>query len=234
MMQPDAEVLQALLHAAPDALLAVGQAVRVLGLGLQPHQVDDVDDAHLQVGQVLAGKYKAGSVPELWDGSAGERIGRLIAGTESDEVNSTAAREFAHTLGSSQTFQLRRQDERRDEEAGEQGSGSRRRSSPESGATATQAKQRTARKLTARLAFRPALSAPELEQRVREGMAVRQTKLTEQHTLDDFLERQPDAVLMFVVQNGQATVVAKDTAVPQEDATLVALVRPRSEVAGGR
>ena len=32
--------------------LAVGQPVRVLGVGLQPHQVDDVDDADLQLGQI--------------------------------------------------------------------------------------------------------------------------------------------------------------------------------------
>ena len=77
------------------------------------------------------------------------------------------------------------------------------------------------------------LSAPELEQLVRDGMTVRQTKLTEQHTLDDFLERQPDAVLMFAVQDGHATVVARNTTVPQTGATLVALVRPR-EANGGR
>ena len=34
--------------------LAVGQPVRVLALVLQPHEVDDVDDAHLQVRQVPA------------------------------------------------------------------------------------------------------------------------------------------------------------------------------------
>ena len=34
--------------------LGVGQAVRVLGVGLEPHQVDDVDDPDLEVGQVLA------------------------------------------------------------------------------------------------------------------------------------------------------------------------------------
>ena len=34
--------------------VAVGQAVRMLALRLQRHQVDDVDDADLQLGQVLA------------------------------------------------------------------------------------------------------------------------------------------------------------------------------------
>ncbi len=34
--------------------LRVGQAVGMLGVGLQAHQVHDVDDAHPQLGQVLA------------------------------------------------------------------------------------------------------------------------------------------------------------------------------------
>src|SRR5690606_34907648 len=36
-------------------------------------------------------------------------IGSLVAGTFDDETNSTAAREFAHTLGSQRTFTVRRQ-----------------------------------------------------------------------------------------------------------------------------
>lgn len=160
-------------------------------------------------------------------------IGSLVAATYDDETNSTAAREFAHTLGSQQTFQLRRQGERPAEETAPPAASGRRRGSS-GGTTATQSRQRTARKLTARVAFRPALSAPELEQRVRDGMAVRQTKLTEQHTLDDFLERQPDAVLMFAVQDGHASVITRSTAVPQSGATVVALVRPRGEAGGGR
>lgn len=79
------------------------------------------------------------------------------------------------------------------------------------------------------MAFDPPLSAPELEQRVREGMRVRQTKLTAQHTLQQFRARQPDAVLLFTVENGVATVVLEDGPTPQLGATLVALVRPRRE-----
>ena len=40
--------------------LAVREAVRVLGLGLQAHQVDDVDDADPQVRQVLAQQRRGG------------------------------------------------------------------------------------------------------------------------------------------------------------------------------
>ncbi|MFK5633597.1 MULTISPECIES: cation:proton antiporter [unclassified Ornithinimicrobium] len=164
-------------------------------------------------------------------------IGSLVAATFDDDTNSTAAREFSHTLGTSRTFQLRRQGEGlSDREVAEGGAppagrAGRRKAREEEGTaarTTTQAKRRTAPKLTAQVAFQPALSAPELEDRVRQGMQVRQTRLTSHHTLSDFRERQPDAVLMFVVQDGRATVVDRGTTVPETGATLVALVRPRA------
>lgn len=132
-------------------------------------------------------------------------IGSLVAATHDDDTNSTAAREYARTLGSRRTYQLARQ------------------------SVGTKDRQRTATRLTAQVAFDPPLSAPELEQRVREGMRVRQTKLTAQHTLQQFRARQPDAVLLFTVENGVATVVLEDGPTPQLGATLVALVRPRRE-----
>lgn len=130
-------------------------------------------------------------------------IGSFVASTYDDETNSTAAREFARTLGSQYTFAVGRQ---------------------EDGVKDT---QRTAAKLTTQVAFDPPLSAPQLEQRLQEGMQVRQTKLTEKHTLSMFRDRQPDAVLMFYVKDGTAHVVSTETTVPETDATLLALVRPR-------
>ena len=50
--------------------VAVGEAVRVLGVGLQPHQVDDVDDAHLQVGQLAAQDVDGGERLERRDVAA--------------------------------------------------------------------------------------------------------------------------------------------------------------------
>ena len=44
-----------------------GQAVRVLALGLQAHQVDDVDHAHAQLGQVLAQQRRGGDRLERRD-----------------------------------------------------------------------------------------------------------------------------------------------------------------------
>lgn len=130
-------------------------------------------------------------------------IGSLVATTFDDDTNSTAVREFARTLGKRNTFALRRQ------------------------GTGDRVRQRTATKLTAPTAFDPPLSAPELEQRVREGMVVRKTKLTGQHTLAQFRERQPDAVLLFTVKDGAATVVTADETVPESGVTLVALAHPR-------
>ncbi|MGD8199230.1 cation:proton antiporter [Ornithinimicrobium sp. W1679] len=194
-------------------------------------------------------------------------IGSLVAGTFDDETNSTAAREFAHTLGSQRTFTVRRQadplpegsspqekqraqaekqaakkhGDRRHGQRGSanRGSGSgserdgagngRRRSMDKAPVQkgSAQAKRRTATKLSTNVAFWPPLSSPELEDRIREGMQVRQTKLTEQHPLDAFLEREPDAVLMFVVEDGVARVVTADTTVPQTGVALVALVKAR-------
>ncbi|MGO0575921.1 cation:proton antiporter [Ornithinimicrobium panacihumi] len=131
-------------------------------------------------------------------------IGSLVATTYDDDTNATAAREFAHTLGKRNTFAVKRQ-----------GDGGR-------------DTTRTATKLTAPAAFDPPLTAPELEQRMREGMVVRKTKLTEQHTLEDFRERSPEAVLMFTVEDGAATVVTSDQPVPESGVTLVAMVRPRA------
>ncbi|WP_162802964.1 cation:proton antiporter [Ornithinimicrobium avium] len=139
-------------------------------------------------------------------------LGSLVAGTYDDMTNSTAAREFAHTLGSQNTYQLSRQGEP------EQRSG-----------TPGGAKQRTASKLTANVAFEPPLTAPELEAKVREGMTVRKTRLTEQHTLADFRQREPDAVLLFVVEDEKAKVVTAHSPPPEDSGTVVALVRPRRD-----
>ena len=186
-------------------------------------------------------------------------IGSLVAATFDDETNSTAAREFAHTLGSQRTFTVRRQadplpegstprekqlaqaQKQQDKEArrhGERGHGNgrspgrraggrRSKDRPAEKQGSSQAKRRTASKLSTNVAFSPPLSSPELEDRIANGMEVRQTKLTEQHPLDVFLEREPDAVLMFVVEDGVARVVTAETTVPQTGVALVALVQAR-------
>ncbi|GAA5164456.1 cation:proton antiporter [Ornithinimicrobium tianjinense] len=130
-------------------------------------------------------------------------IGSLVAATYDDDSNSTAVKEFGRTLGSRQTYQLSRQ-----------GVGSK-------------DTQRTASRLTGQIAFDPPLTAPELERRVREGMQVRHTRLTDKHSLAQFEEREPDAVHLFTVTGRTARVVTVADPAPQTGVTLVALVRPR-------
>lgn len=42
---------------------------------------DDFNEAEKVVNEILAGKKKAGKIPELWDGKAAERIVQIIAGS---------------------------------------------------------------------------------------------------------------------------------------------------------
>ncbi len=37
-----------------EFVLGFAQAMRMLGSGLEPHQIDDVDDPNLQIGQMFA------------------------------------------------------------------------------------------------------------------------------------------------------------------------------------
>lgn len=180
------------------AALLQGLKVPTLIVSLAPNEVSQARMAGLRVERTHILSEHAIEDMEL----AG--IGSMVAVTYDDDANSTAAREFARTLGKRNTFALQRQ------------------------RVGDRSTQRTADKLTAPTPFDPPLTAPELEQRSREGMVVRKTKLTEQHTLEQFRERQPDAVLLFTVEDGTASVVTVDGSTPQSGVTLVALVRPRT------
>lgn len=135
-------------------------------------------------------------------------IGSFVAATDDDGTNSTAAREFTHTLGRAHVFQLRREDAQRSE-------------------SSSSDRTSSSGKLAARAPFRPALSHSELAQRAAEGMTVRGTRLTDEFTLEDYLERNPEAVLLFTHDGTTATVVTEDAEVAQSGVTLVALASSR-------
>ena len=129
-------------------------------------------------------------------------IGSLIACTPDSELNATAAREFAHVLGRAHVFQLRRRSD-----------------------AATGDRRRAAGHLSARYAFRPALSEPEMGSRVGAGMTVKKTPLTDEFTLDDFLGRYgEDTVLMFAIKGSELEVLAQGNRPPQRGVSVVALV----------
>lgn len=130
-------------------------------------------------------------------------IGSLIACTDQDEVNATAAREFAHVLGRAGVYQLRRA------EAEDRTSDKRR---------------EPAAHLTARIAFAPATTSADLARKAADGMVVKKTKLTAEFSLADFRERYPDAVVMFILRRAQVQVVTEETKLPDKDVAIVALV----------
>ena len=135
-------------------------------------------------------------------------IGSLIACTPEEEVNATAAREFAGVLGRAHVYQLRRalaEDRSSDKRKAE------------------------ASHLTARAPFRPALSYAEMADRVAAGMTVKRTRLTAEFTLAHFMERYgEDTVLMFVIkEEGSIDVVHEGMKIPPSGISVVALVHDR-------
>ena len=169
-------------------------------------------------------------------------IGSFIAATGDDGTNGTAAREFAHTLGRANAYQLRRADttpsaekeaaeaaksEGTSKETGRVTAGKRKQ-------TATRPERReTSARLSARTPFQPPLSHDELEERVAGGMTVRRTRLTEAFTLSDYQERNPSAVLMFTHDGTTASVVTAESGLAESGITLVALSPPTARGSQG-
>jgi NhaP-type Na+/H+ or K+/H+ antiporter len=136
-------------------------------------------------------------------------IGHFIACTPEDEVNATAARQFARVFGGANTYQLHRDgytvgtgDERRD----------------------------TARHLSARYAFSPPLSRAELDRRVAGGLAVSRFDLTPEFTLEDFQQRFGEGAVILFAQRAPGTidVVNRRTKLPTDSGMLLALVPTRA------
>ncbi|WP_206065198.1 sodium:proton antiporter [Nocardioides sp. JQ2195] len=132
-------------------------------------------------------------------------IGSLIACTDGDDVNATAAREFAHVLGRANVYQLRRTDE--EDRTKDQ-------------------RRKAASHLTARSVFQPPRSHEEMDELVASGMTVKRTRLTKEFTLDDFRGRYgEETVLMFALKDGEVHVLSEESKVAQVGVSIVALVR---------
>jgi hypothetical protein len=139
-------------------------------------------------------------------------IGRLVATTRNDEVNATAAREFAHVLGKPNVYQLRRGDlgtARSDEVA---------------------RRRYTAEHLTARTPFTPALTHQEMDARSDAGWRVVSTRLTETHPLERFYETHTaDAVCLFWARDGKLAIPTEKSPPPDHGITLIAFVPPKTD-----
>ncbi|MFT4201449.1 cation:proton antiporter [Gordonia sp. (in: high G+C Gram-positive bacteria)] len=129
-------------------------------------------------------------------------IGQLLACTDDDEVNATAAREFSQVLGRDKVYQLAR------------------RSAAPAGS-----RWAPARHLSAKPMFAPAATFAEIADRVEAGAVVKRTKLSEKFDLAAFRrEHGPDAVLMFHVQGDDVRLVTPKTAIPETSGSVIALV----------
>jgi CPA1 family monovalent cation:H+ antiporter len=130
-------------------------------------------------------------------------IGRLLAMTANDEVNALAVREFAHSFGRANVYQLPLL----------------------SGGTSRRVS--VSQHLRGRLLFGEHLHHDELGRRVRDGAVVKKTQLTESFTYDEFLELYGEsAVLLFLIDEGkQLQVCTADSQVaPRPGHTVIALV----------
>ena len=117
-------------------------------------------------------------------------VGRLLAMTPNDEVNTLAAQELVSDFNRARVSQL------------QINQSTVRRATSED------------RPRGGRRAFRPAVNYAELSRRFASGSVVKTTRLTEEFTFADFERRYPDAVLLFVVES------PKQLAVCHGDMTL--------------
>lgn len=180
-------------------------------------------------------------------------IGTFIAATPDDGTNTTASREFIHTLGRANVFQLRRADSEpsapkepprlaatgrgtatvdrvattdRGTATTDRAATMDRAATTDRG-TATVDRAATMDRLSARAPFRPPLTHEQMEGLVHQGMTVRRTELTDSFTVEDYLERNPKAVLLFTHDGTRAAVITEDTTLPEQGVSLIALAPPR-------
>ncbi|MCB9921597.1 MAG: sodium:proton antiporter [Planctomycetaceae bacterium] len=132
-------------------------------------------------------------------------IGRLLAMTANDEVNSLAVREFSYLFGRANVYQLTPWDE---------GSGKR---------------TSVSEHLRGRLLFGKHLNHDALAARFLVGNTVKSTKLSDEFSFEHFRARYSDsAIVLFVIDEAKKlTVCSPDTPLePKAGQTIIALVEP--------
>jgi hypothetical protein len=101
-------------------------------------------------------------------------IGQLVAATNNDEVNSLAAKEFTHIFGSKEIWQVARLDDNAHH------------------TNAVAAHQR------GRIMFTDRPNRKKLERLVLKGAIVKKTTISEQYSYQDFMDANPDAIMLFL------------------------------------
>jgi len=129
-------------------------------------------------------------------------LGRLIALTPNDNVNSLSAMQFSDEFESKRLYQLPLQDVKRASES-----------------------------IRGRLVFGEGVNYSYIDTRFRAGMIIKKTKLTEEFHFDAFKARYGGAVPMFVIsENKELTVFTIEPPLtPQPGNTIISLLRPIEE-----
>ena len=130
-------------------------------------------------------------------------VGRVLAMTANDEVNTLAAREFVHLFGRANVYQL---------------------ASPHGG---TGKRVSISERLRGRKLFGEQWHHDSLADRMARGSVVKKTQLTDSFTYDDFLQRYgPSALLLFVIGEDKGLTIrtSDDEASPRPGHTVIALV----------
>lgn len=128
-------------------------------------------------------------------------IGRLLAMTPNDEINSLASKEFAEHFGSANVYQL---------------------TPPPS----SERHERVPAHLRGRSLFAPGVTFSDLQKRFSEGAQVKKTTLTEDFTYEKFREKYPFAMVLFTIpEKGLLNVVDAEQKIdPKAGRKLIALV----------
>ncbi|TWT78457.1 K(+)/H(+) antiporter NhaP2 [Posidoniimonas polymericola] len=128
-------------------------------------------------------------------------IGRMLAMTPNDEINSIAAMEFAERLGSANAYQLAQHESR-------------------------ERHQRVPHHRRGRTLFREGITYDVLADRFEKGHIIKKSTLTEDYTIEDFRAKYPNALILFTVpEKGRLRVaVVGHKLDPRPGKKLVALV----------
>ena len=149
-------------------------------------------------------------------------IGRLLALTPNNEVNSLACVQYGRHFGRSNAFQLSSESERKKRKAEEKGEAGDKRSD-------------VTGDVRGRPAFEGGPTFDRLESMIEEGAIVRRTKITREFTFNDWRQRHDDgespAVLLFMSDDGGSiNVIAADSRVsPKAGQTIIALSMAASD-----
>ncbi len=130
-------------------------------------------------------------------------IGRLLAVTPNDGVNTLATHELSHLFGSSRVFQL----------------------APHT--TASHQRSGVAPHLKGRILFRADTTYEDITSRIDRGMQVKKTLLSDEYSYDDFSKRYgEDALVLFIIEPDGRLIVMKDDEKfdPKPGQKIIALV----------